>query len=114
MKNLIVIIALILGFSGFVKAQKVKPITTSIFVAGNCEHCKERLETSLDIKGVIHSEWEAKTQKLSITYKPNLVSRALIFETIQKAGHDTDSLKASDSVYANLPECCKYRKPIKP
>ena len=114
MKKIILLGLLVIASVVGVQAQKTKPITESIMVSGNCEHCKERIENALDIKGVIHSEWDARKGVAIVTYKPQTVSRLQLLQSIQKSGHDTDSLKASDSVYATLPECCKYRKPTKP
>ncbi len=114
MKKIIILGLLLLASVLGVQAQKQKPVTEALKVQGNCEHCKERIEAALDIKGVIHAEWDARKGEAMVTYKPQLVSRLQLLQAVQKSGHDTDSLKASDSVYATLPECCKYRKPVKP
>jgi len=33
-----------------------------------------------------------------------------ISKAIAKAGHDTDTYKADQAVYDQLPGCCKYRQ----
>lgn len=87
--------------------KKVKE--DSITVYGNCQECKERIEASLDLSGVKYANWNVKTKKLFIAYKPTKISEIEIHQAIADVGHDTEKIKAADSVYVNLSFCCLYR-----
>lgn len=87
-----------------------KRIQTIISVSGNCEMCKDRIETAAkSIAGVSVADWDVNTKKLKLEF-----SRETKLENIHKAiaaaGHDTEKIKASDTIYNQLPECCLYRK----
>lgn len=117
MKNIIsafifVSMVLMMVFSEDVHAQKsnAKIVQTdSIYVAGVCDMCKERIENAALIKGVKKVTWNKKNQYLTIIYKPSKVSLDKIEEEIAKAGHDTKNQIALDKDYNKLPDCCAYR-----
>ena len=94
-----------LGFSMF--AQKKTEITFE--VSGVCGMCEDRIEKSLDIPGVIMADWEIKSKQLSVAYNIKKISESQIHQRVADAGHDTEKVKATDEVYANLHGCCKYR-----
>lgn len=83
---------------------------SSFIVSGNCEMCKDRIETTAkSIKGVAAAVWNEKTKKLEIDFNNSMTNLDVIQKTIAKIGHDTGKYKATDEVYDALPECCKYR-----
>ncbi len=106
---------LFFSLSAILKSQTDKKavITQTLYVKGNCEQCKNRIETAADMKGVKYVEWNKKTSILTVTYKPSVVPFEKIKQSVIKAGHDTDSLNADDKSYNQLPDCCKYRD-VKP
>ena len=85
-----------------------KFITASITVSGNCGHCKARIEDAAKAAKANKAVWDAETQKLTVSFDPNVTSIAKIEQKLADAGHDTDSAKASNRKYKSLPECCKY------
>jgi bacterioferritin-associated ferredoxin len=91
------------------KNKTPKTIKTEFTVYGCCGDCKERIENALDTKGVQFASWDKETQILSIVYKTKLLSEEKIHQIIASVGHDTDKVKAEDSVYNALPGCCQYR-----
>lgn len=93
--------------------NKASVITQTFMVMGNCGQCKERIESSLDKKGIKYAEWNKKTRQLKVVYKPSVITPEEIIKLILEAGHDLDTLKASEEAYRKLPECCKYRH-VKP
>lgn len=105
MKYSILVGFLMLGLSMF--AQKKAEITFE--VSGVCGMCEDRIEKSLDISGVIMADWDRKTKDLTVVYKTNKLSETQIHQRVADAGHDTEKVKATDEVYANLHGCCKYR-----
>ena len=113
MKTNILFITLLV-FSSSVYAQSstsvsAKVVTANIKVYGNCGMCKERIEKAVDHKGVKQAKWNISTKNLEVVYVPEKISEKKIRELVSAVGHDTDSTKASDKVYAKLPFCCLYR-----
>jgi mercuric ion binding protein len=84
-------------------------VTANFKVYGNCGMCKERIEKALDYKGVKQAKWSPSTKNLEVVYVPTKITEKKIRELVSAAGHDTDSTKAKDVVYAKLPFCCLYR-----
>jgi len=85
-------------------------VNTSFTVYGNCEMCKERIETALNRKGIQTAYWSKEEQKVFITYQSNLFTEEQLHNIVAMVGHDTDKVKADNIVYQNLPGCCHYRK----
>ena len=82
-----------------------------IRVSGNCEMCKDRIETAAkSVSGVMSAEWSAEKQMLHAEFDPAKTSSDAIQKAIAKVGHDTDKYKAPDNIYKELPECCLYRE----
>lgn len=90
-------------------STSAKVVTANIKVFGNCGMCKDRIEKALDTKGVKQAKWNVSTKNLEVVYVPEKITEKKIRELVSAAGHDTDSTKASDAVYAKLPFCCLYR-----
>jgi membrane fusion protein, copper/silver efflux system len=86
-------------------------ITFSVKVAGNCEMCKDRIETTAkSIAGVESAEWNVETKQLHLKFDGTKTNSDTIQMAIAQAGHDTEKFKAPDDAYNKLPECCLYRK----
>ena len=105
----IIIIFICLFVSKQAISQNNSIKTFTVIVKGNCGECKERIENAADIKGVKLAQWDAKTNLLIVTFREDKVRALQIIQAIMAAGHDDDSLKATDAAYSNLPSCCKYR-----
>lgn len=109
MKSYLLFIGLVLlSFSGL-QAQTSKDTTISFRVEGNCGSCKSRIEKSIKINGVIRAGWDAKTKMITVTYLPEVIAPITLHEKIAAVGHATELVKASESAYESLPECCLYR-----
>jgi len=79
-------------------------------VEGNCEMCKERIETTaMSVKGVESATWGIDNKMLHLAFNKSLTSRETVQKAIAQAGHDNGKYKAPDEVYNSLPECCLYR-----
>ena len=81
----------------------------SIRVFGNCEMCKERIEEAAKGKGIKKAEWHIASGYLKLTVEPAFKGIEKLHQRISDAGHDTELKKAKDVIYADLPQCCKYR-----
>ncbi|WP_292010890.1 TonB-dependent receptor [Chryseobacterium sp.] len=78
-------------------------------VKGNCEMCKERIETTAKKAGAKIARYSVDTQTLTLETDSN-ISPDTILQKIAEAGHDNEKFKASDSVYESLPACCHYER----
>jgi len=82
----------------------------NIKVSGNCEMCKERIETAAkSVAGVAAADWSTETKLLHVSFDGGKTNIDAIQKAIAAVGHDTEKFKASDEVYKALPECCLYR-----
>lgn len=81
----------------------------SFHVAGNCETCKQRIETAAtSLPGVAKASWSAEKQTLTVRYFSNQTNGLTIQKAVTAVGHDTDNFKADVAVYDKLPSCCRY------
>lgn len=79
-------------------------------VEGNCDMCKERIETAAkSIKGVDSADWEVETKLIHISFNNSLTNIDAVKIAIAEAGHDNGKYRAPDELYNKLPECCLYR-----
>ena len=82
----------------------------SFKVFGACEQCKDRIETTLKIKGVKNANWNVDTKQLALEYNPAVISLEKIENKIVAVGHDLVNKKAKNVIYKALPSCCHYRE----
>jgi outer membrane receptor for ferrienterochelin and colicin len=81
-----------------------------IKVSGICGMCQERIETTAkSVIGVTNANWDQAENELTVGYQAGLFLESDLHNALAKVGHDTDKIKATDEVYANLHGCCKYR-----
>jgi len=86
--------------------------TIKIKASGACGMCKDRIEeAALNTIGVNSATWSSKTQILKVEYS-GLFQEMELHQAIADVGHDTEKVKAKESIYAALPDCCLYR-PLK-
>ena len=82
-----------------------------IKVAGNCEMCKDRIETAAkSVKGVVAAEWSIDKKMIHLSFDSKQTSSEAVQKVIANIGHDTEKYKSTDATYKALPECCLYRK----
>ena len=83
-------------------------MTTKFKVFGNCGMCKKRIEKAAKIEGVSAAEWDVDTKILTITFDEKVVKPSKVHQAVAAVGHDTELVRADNTVYADLPECCQY------
>jgi len=105
MKNLIAFIVLFFVAGSLVNAQEVN---ASFKVSGNCNMCKENIESASMVNGVKSSTWSKKTHMITVNYDESIVKLEDIHASIAKKGYDTDKVRADDKTYSKLPKCCRY------
>ena len=77
-------------------------------VEGNCEICKQRIETAaMEVSGVLSASWDVRTSKLLLTIESRRTSLDIISKAIAKAGHNTEKHKVEEKIHILLPDCCK-------
>jgi membrane fusion protein, copper/silver efflux system len=83
----------------------------SFVVHGNCDMCKERIEgAALNLDGVSKALWDMESGILEVSFNNEEVTLSDIHSEIASVGHDTELKRASDDVYNQLHECCKYER----
>jgi copper chaperone CopZ len=110
MKTRILSLVMVMGLSTislFAQSEK----TEKFEVAGNCGMCETRIEKAANaVDGVSSADWDKETKMIEVSYNPEKSDIHKINQAIAKAGHDTKMHKAEDSVYDELPGCCKYER----
>jgi len=109
MKNIIIILVALIGFSAQAQDKKSKNAKHTVEVNGNCEQCKKRIEkAAYAVEGVKSAVWDLESHKLSLILNEEKTSVADVKNAVAKVGHDTEETKATDKDYANLHSCCQY------
>jgi len=85
-------------------------VERTFWVDGICGMCEERIESAIDVSGVVYSDWDRETKKLFVVYKPAKIEESELHRLINAVGHDTEASKASEEAYSNIHSCCKYRE----
>ncbi|MFY1045361.1 TonB-dependent receptor domain-containing protein [Chryseobacterium sp. GP-SGM7] len=106
---------LILGalflLSTFASAQNISK--NQFQVKGNCEMCKERIETTAIKAGAKSARYSIDSQTLTLETEEN-ISPENILKKVAEAGHDNEKFKASAETYEKLPACCHYARDLQP
>lgn len=100
---------LLVSFTGC--ATQIKNAKTETYkVSGNCEMCKNTIETAANKKDISSAEWDKDKKILTLTYDSQKTSASEILKKVAYAGYDNEQFRAPDDVYAKLPECCQYKR----
>lgn len=104
------ILGAFLLFATFVSAQNLSK--NQFQVKGNCEMCKERIETTAKKAGAKSAQYSIDSQTLTIETSEK-VSPEDVLKKVAEAGHDNEKFKAPDEIYEKLPGCCHYDRDLK-
>ncbi|GAA4064942.1 cation transporter [Flavobacterium cheonanense] len=112
MKNILMgMMLLFVTLSTQAQEKKNKNAKFEIAVGGNCEMCKKRIEkAAFSVKGVKSADYHLDDNTLHLIINEEKCSILDVKKAIANVGHDTDEVKATDEVYENLHECCKYER----
>lgn len=103
--------ALVMGMSAQAQEKKNKNAKFSFEVNGNCEQCKKRIEkAAYGVPGVKSATWDESSHLLTGIINEEKTSIPQLKKSVAKAGHDSDTEKATADAYDKLPACCKYEK----
>lgn len=97
---------------GFTSGETLtKSAQVMVKVGGECEMCKDRIETAAKtVSGVKSANWEIETKMLHLNFDSSKTNSEEIQKAVAAVGHDTEKFKAPDEVYKKLPECCLYER----
>ena len=119
-KNILLIVftITIFGFSANALDQNADAVVQSeqskeVFtVYGNCGMCERTIESSLkDVEGITLADWDKETDQMTVSFDSTIISLDAIKQKIADVGYDSDSHRAKEDVYNNLPGCCQYERP---
>lgn len=91
----------------FVSAQQLSH--NQFKVRGNCEMCKERIETTAKKAGAKTAKYSIDSQTLTLETEPNVLADNILKE-VAKAGHDNEKFQTDEASYNALPPCCHYER----
>jgi mercuric ion binding protein len=113
-KLILVLLVSLVGFSIQAQEKTVKKSKNKeviIKAAGNCEMCEKRIEkAAFSVKGVKSAEWHVDCQDIHVIIDENKCTKEDVAKAIANVGHDTDLVKASNKVYNEMHDCCKYER----
>ncbi|MDR0799863.1 MAG: cation transporter [Dysgonamonadaceae bacterium] len=90
--------------------EAVNTETATLGVKGNCEMCKQRIETAAQqVEGVNSASWNEENKSLEVNFDPSKTSIDAVSAAVAQAGYDTDLNEADAAAYSALPPCCQYR-----
>ncbi|MCS7170001.1 MAG: hypothetical protein NZ949_05190 [Candidatus Kapabacteria bacterium] len=85
---------------------------TDILIVGEwCNHCKKRIEGTVQQLGGIQSARWSIAFELFVTYEPKRLNRTDIQKRLADIGYDTEKFRTSDDAHRKLPKCCRYHSP---
>lgn len=115
MKNIIFLaLAAIITITQVACAQSIKNAQTeTVKIYGNCGMCEKTIETAALQKGVSKADWDKDTKMATLTFDSSKTTADEVLRRIAAAGYDSDKYIAPDAVYASLPACCQYGRPVK-
>mgnify|MGYP003862932125 CR=1 FL=1 len=90
--------------------KKEKPVTVKFHVSGVCGMCESTIEKAMDVRGVIHADYNLEAHQLEVTYKPSKITEDEIHKLLNEVGYDTEKSICTDEQYARTHHCCKYRE----
>ncbi len=98
--------------SAAIPADQLK--TEEFTVYGNCSMCEKTIEGSLKgVNGIELGDWNKETDIMTVSYDPKVITLDEIKQKIANVGYDSDSYRATEEAYNNLPGCCQYDRPAK-
>src|ERR1700712_2261307 len=104
-------ILLLMIFGTYACGHTAANSKTSFYVRGNCDMCKERIETAVKAEpGVVSASWNPNDQLLTVVFDSLKTGKSALNRLVAKAGHETKLEATPEAVHAALPPCCQKRK----
>ncbi|MCF6171317.1 MAG: heavy-metal-associated domain-containing protein [Bacteroidales bacterium] len=108
-KNVSLVLAMM--FLGFFSLSAQVSKTEKFKVYGECGSCENRIEKAVkSVEGVSAADWDKETKMIEVSFDESKTDLKKVQSAITSVGHDTESYKAKDEAYYNLPGCCQYSR----
>lgn len=109
MKRMLFILAVLCGSAWLTACSESKANSeTEFWVRGNCDMCKETIETALgEVDGVANAEYDLDQHMAKVSFDSAATNKDALVSAVLQAGYDTKTGKADESAYTSLPKCCK-------
>jgi outer membrane receptor for ferrienterochelin and colicin/copper chaperone CopZ len=104
-----IILGVFLLSAQFIFAQNLSK--NQFKVKGNCDMCKERIESTAKKAGAKEARYSIDSQTLTLETDSN-VSTDDILKKVAEVGHDNEKFKSTDAAYEALPGCCHYERDV--
>lgn len=110
MKIIHAVIGIVLVLLTLPSCSKQGDTNSTFFVRGNCEMCKERIEsTASSVKGVSQATWDIDSKQLSVVFDSKSTSEMDIQQAVAAVGHGTKAVAMDEDAHQELPECCQVK-----
>lgn len=104
--------SLLIGVAATAQIKNSQVVTVP--VSGKCGMCQKAIVAAANEKKVSQAEWNADTKQATITYDAKATTADAILKKVALAGYDNTSYLAPTAAYAQLENCCKYDRTLKP
>lgn len=113
MKSLSNILMVVVVFASTVSlafAQNQNITQVNVKINGVCHICKAAIEKAGNVKNTAQVNWNEHNKRAAISYNKAKTNINEILKRIALAGYDNELYLAPEQAYANLADCCKYKR----
>lgn len=104
------LVPMLLPMWGIASAQLPNAKTETVRIEGNCDQCKQTIETAGTKKGEATLSWDADTHLAELTYDAAATTAEAVLKRVAYAGYDNERYLAPAEAYAALANCCQYER----
>ena len=98
----------VLMASAMVACKPTASKTSTFEVRGNCEMCKERIETTLKaVPGVVTASWNVDSRIATVSFDSTVTNQEALQKQVAFVGHESGTFAHDAKNYNELPDCCK-------
>src|SRR5690606_28504403 len=104
------LLPMLFHIGGIAPAQLPNAKTETVRIAGNCNVCKQTIETAGNKPGEAALSWNADTHLAEVTYNSAATTADEVMKRVAYAGYDNERYLAPAEAYAALKSCCQYER----
>ena len=108
--NVLIAVVTMLSFN-MGNAQIKNAKTENLKIYGNCEVCETNIENAGNSKNIVSLDYDRQSEIAVVTYDSTKTDTDDILKRVALAGYDNEKYYAPDETYAQLGECCRYKRP---
>lgn len=106
------LLPLLLHVGWIASAQLPNAKTETVRIEGNCDLCKQTIETAGTKQGEATLSWNADTHVAELTYDSAATTADAVLKRVAYAGYDNTRYLAPAEAYAALEGCCQYERAL--